>query len=92
MIIFLILSSRNPGRSLKEFSRPSTIPTGHRLKCYHFHRIDTKDVRAPDSKAYAILNDKEHKSTEEVSTALENYGVFPLMWSKREKYVAELVA
>ena len=57
-----------------------------------FSWIDTKDVRAIESKAYAILNDKDHRIPEEVPNALENYGVIPLIWSKREQYVPELLA
>jgi hypothetical protein len=86
---FVIPKSRQePERILQTINNPNRA----QAEMLSFSWIDTKDVRAPDSKAYAILNDKERHIPEEVPTALENYGVLPLMWSKREKYAAELLA
>jgi hypothetical protein len=86
---FVIPKSRQePERILQTINNPNRT----QAEMLSFSWIDTKDVRAPDSKAYAILNDKERRIPDEVPTALENYGVHPLIWSKRENYVAELFA
>lgn len=86
---FVIPKSRQePERILQTINNPNRA----QAEMLSFSWIDTKDVRAPDSKAYAILNDKERRIPGEVPTALENYGVLPLMWSKREHYIPELIA
>jgi len=86
---FVVPKSRQePERILQTINNPNRT----QAEMLSFSWIDTKDVRAPDSKAYAILNDKERRIPEEVPTALENYGVLPLMWSKREQYIPELIA
>ena len=86
---FVIPKSRQePERILQAINYPNRA----QAEMLSFSWIDTKDVRAPDSKAYAILNDKERRIPEEVPTALENYGVLPLLWSKRDQYIPELIA
>lgn len=86
---FVIPKSRQePERILQAINNPNRS----QAEMLSFSWIDTKDVRAPDSKAYAILNDKERRIPEEVPTALENYGVLPLLWSKRDQYIPELSA
>lgn len=86
---FVIPKSRKePERILQTINNPNR----NQAEMVAFSWIDTKDVRAPDSKVYAILNDKDRRIPEEVPTALENYGVLPLMWSKREQYIPELLA
>ena len=54
--------------------------------------IDTKEVRAPDSRAYALLNDSERAVSPSVIDALQSYDVRPIMWSKRHAVVEELTA
>jgi hypothetical protein len=86
---FVVPKSRQePERILQTINNPNRT----QAEMVSFSWIDTKDVRSSDSKAYAILNDKDRRIPEEVPTALENYGVLPLIWSKREKYIAELLA
>jgi hypothetical protein len=57
-----------------------------------FSWIDTKEVRPPDSKAYALLNDTEHAVSATVIEALQNYDVQPVPWSRREQVREELAA
>jgi len=86
---FVIPKSRQePERIVQTINNPNQV----QAEMLSFSWIDTKDVRAIESKAYAILNDKDHRIPEEVPNALENYGVIPLIWSKREQYVPELLA
>ena len=54
--------------------------------------IDTKEVRAPDSRAYALLNDSEKAVSPSVMDALQSYDVRPIPWSKRQAVVEKLTA
>lgn len=55
-----------------------------------FAWFDIKDVRPPDSKAYAILNDIDRSVPGNVLDALQNYGVNMVLWSAREDVPGEL--
>lgn len=65
---------------------------GCELRTVAFKWIDTKDVRAPDSRAYAILNDQEQRVSQAVTDALQNYEVKAVLGSGREQVKEELVA
>jgi len=81
-------SRRRPERILKAISTPSK-ETAEMLA---FSWIDTKEVRSPDSKAYAFLNDSERAVSAAILDALESYDVRPVVWSKREDIREELAA
>lgn len=57
-----------------------------------FAWIDNKEVRPPDSKAFALLNDSEIAISSAVTDELQNYDVRPIPWSKREEVWEELAA
>jgi len=44
-----------------------------------------------ESTAYGVLNDSEQTVSPDIESALQQYGIKPLPWSKREEYVEELV-
>jgi len=54
--------------------------------------IDTKEIRAPESRAYALLNDSEQRVSQNVLDALRNYDVYPVPWSQRDMVREELSA
>jgi len=86
---FVIPKSRKqPERILHTITRPSkdTAETAA------FKWIDTRDVRAPDSRAYALLNDQEQRVPQGVLDALTNYDIRPVVWSAREQVREELAA
>jgi len=86
---FVIPKSRTfPERILHTINRPSR-DTAQALA---FSWLDTKDVRPPDSKAYAFLNDSEQAISTSVIDALYNYEVNPILWSKREEVRQDLAA
>ena len=86
---FVIPKSRKqPERILQTISRPSR-DTAQKVA---FSWIDTKDVRAPDSRAFALLNDSEIPISSAVLDALQNYDVHPIPWSRREEVREELAA
>ena len=57
-----------------------------------FAWIDTKEVRSPETRAYAILNDTESNVSENVLDTMRNYGVNPIPWSHRQDSMDELAA
>ncbi len=81
-------SRRQPERIIQTINRPNRDTA----QAVAFSWIDTKEVRPPDSKAYAFLNDLENPVSTTVLDALRNYDVMPVMWSKREELREELAA
>ena len=57
-----------------------------------FSWVDTREVRAPDSRFYALLNDSDGELSADVVEALESYDVRPVPWSERESVREELAA
>jgi hypothetical protein len=86
---FVIPKSRKqPERILQAITRPSRDTA----QAVAFAWIDTREVRAPDSQAYAILNDSEQSIPASVTDALRSYEVEPVMWSQREQIREKMVA
>ena len=86
---FVIPKSRQqPERILQAINRPNR----ETAQALAFSWIDTKEVRAPESKAYAILNDSEQTVSPSVIDALRCYDVKPVVWSQRDQTAQELAA
>ena len=81
-------SRRQPERIIQTINRPSRDTA----QVVAFAWIDTKEVRPPDSKAFALLNDSEIAISSSVTDALKNYDVQPISWSKRDEVWEELAA
>lgn len=80
-------SKTQPERILEAINRPSKDAA----KSLAFSWIDTKEVRAANTQAYAILNDSEEKPSTDVVHALRNYQINTVLWSERDaaiKYFA----
>ena len=85
---FVIPKSRKePERVIQTITRPSRDTA----EAAAWKWIDTKDVRSPDSRAYAFLNDEEQKVPGGVVEALTNYQMIPVLWSGREAIKTELI-
>lgn len=86
---FVIPKSRQqPERVLRTINRPSR----DNAQATVFSWLDTRDVRAPESRAYAILNDLEQPISAAVLGAFRNYDVQPVRWSDRDATREELTA
>ncbi len=86
---FVIPKSKTfPERILKTINRPSRDTA----QTIAFSWFDTKEVRPPDSRAYAFLNDSEQDISLPILDALKNYDVNPVPWSRREELREELAA
>ena len=86
---FVIPKSRTqPERVLRAINRPSR----NTAQAMAFSWIDTREVRSPETRAYAILNDSEQMVSENVLDAMRNYDVHPVPWSARDEAREELAA
>ena len=81
-------SSKEPERILRAINRPSRDTA----ESFIFSWSDTRDVRPPASRAYAVLNDAEQAITAGVLEALRSYQIRPVAWSRREEVRIELAA
>jgi hypothetical protein len=81
-------SKKQPERILQAINRPSR----DEAMITAFAWFDTREVRPPNSRAYAILNDSEREVPPIVIDALQSYDVKAIPWSKREAVVAEMTA
>lgn len=80
-------SRRQPERILKTINRPGRDTA----ESVAFSWIDTKEVRSANSRIYALLNDTDMNVSSSVVDALKSYDVHPVVWSRRDEVVAELV-
>ena len=86
---FVIPKSKvQPERVVRTINRPSKDTA----QAMAFSWIDTKEVRSPGSRAYAILNDADQQVSENVLAAIRNYDVRPIQWSNRDQVREELAA
>ena len=81
-------SKAKPERILRAFNRANRDAA----QAMAFSWIDIKEVRAPESSAYAILNDSERTVSEGVVDAMRNYDIRPVPWSERDRMRDELTA
>lgn len=81
-------SASQPERILQAI----THPTADAAKSLAFAWIDTRETRPLESKAYALLNDVSDSVSESVVSALRNYEVTPVPWTRREEVSDELAA
>ena len=86
---FVIPKSRQqPERIVRTINRPNRDTA----QTVAFSWIDTKEVRSPESRAYALVNDSEKTASSSVMDALRSYDVRPVAWSQRENVREELAA
>jgi hypothetical protein len=86
---FVIPKSRKqPERLIRAINRPNKDAAQGMV----FSWVDTKGVRAANSRAYAILNDSEKEVPANVTDALWSYDVTPILWHDREESLEELAA
>lgn len=81
-------SRRAPERLIRAVARPSRDIA----ETLAFAWIDTREVRAPQSRFYALLNDEERPPSGAIVDALRSYEIVPVSWSERDNVREELVA
>ena len=86
---FVIPKSRvMPERILRAINRPNKDAAQSLV----FAWIDTREVRSPDSRAYAILNDSDAPVAPTIIDAFNSYEMKPILWSSRDEARRELAA
>lgn len=86
---FVIPKSRQaPERLFKVINRPNK----ESAQSFVFSWIDTKEVRTPETKALAFLNDAEITPSVTVLDAFRSYDISPILWSNREEVREPLYA
>lgn len=81
-------SRREPERIVEAINRPTKDSAAD----FIFRWNDTREVRSPESQAYAILNDVGNNFSASVTDALRNYGIHPVVWSSRFEAEGKLAA
>jgi hypothetical protein len=81
-------SRKQPERILQAINRP----TRETAQSFILAWLDTRQVRAPESRAYALLNDDEQTISGSVLEAFRNWQIQPVPFSHRVDVVAELAA
>ena len=86
---FVVPKSRAaPERLLRAFNSPDR----NTAQTMAFAWLDIREVRSPDTRAYAILNDSDRSVSEGVTAAMRRYEVRPVKWSARDKARDDLAA
>jgi hypothetical protein len=86
---FVIPKSRKqPERIIRTINRPNR----NNVEALAFAWVDTREVRHPESRAYAFLNDTDRAPSDSIIDAFRSYDVLPMLWSQREKFKDELAA
>lgn len=67
-------------------------PTRDSAEAFIYAWSDTREVRPPDSKAYAVLNDTEQQVSSGVLDAFRNYRIQPVLFTHRNEVTLELAA
>lgn len=81
-------SKKQPERILQAINNPNKGNVEQLL----FMWQDTKETRRENSTLYAVLNDIDHKVSNNVRSSLEAYNVRPVLWSARTEYLKEISA
>jgi len=81
-------SKQQPERIVQAINRPNRETAQALVLSW----VDTKEARAIESRAYALLNDSEQTVSPEVVDALRIYDVRPIPWNQRESVREELAA
>lgn len=86
---FVIPRSRaEPERVLRVINRPDRQAAQTVAFAWH----DARDVRPPESRAYAILNDQDRRVSNSVLEALSAYEVAAVPWARRRDFETEFAA
>ncbi len=80
-------SKQRPERVLRAINHPNRTA----ITSLIFAWDDTRGIRAPNSTAYAFMNDTDKEINVDLTEALKQYDITPIEWSKRERHVQELV-
>jgi hypothetical protein len=90
--LFDFVIPRSPRKQPERIVQAINRPTRDNAEAFIYAWSDTREVRPPESKAYAVLNDVEQSISGGVLDAFRNYQIHPVPWSARGEVVTELAA
>ncbi len=90
--LFNFVIPKSPRKQPERIVQAITRPTRDNAEAFIYAWSDTREVRPPESKAYAILNDVEQPISAGVLDAFRNYRIQAVPWSQRTEVVVELAA
>jgi hypothetical protein len=90
--LFDFVIPKSVGKQPERIVQAINRPTRDTAESFIYKWSDTREVRPPDSKAYAVLNDFDQSISGGVLEALRNYRIQPVPWSHRSEVVTELAA
>jgi Domain of unknown function DUF1829/Domain of unknown function DUF1828 len=90
--LFDFVIPKSPRKQPERIIQAINRPTRDNAEAFIYAWSDTREVRPPESKAYAVLNDVEQPISGGVLDAFRNYQIQPVAWSHRAEVVTELAA
>ena len=90
--LFDFVIPKSPRKQPERIVQAINRPTRDNAEAFIYAWSDTREVRPPASKAYAVLNDVEQLVSGGVLDAFRNYQIRPVPWSNRGEVVTELAA
>lgn len=90
--LFDFVIPRSPRKQPERIIQAINRPTRDNAEAFIYAWSDTREVRPPESKPYAVLNDVEQPISGGVLDAFRNYQIRPVPWSHRAEVVTELAA
>jgi hypothetical protein len=90
--LFNFVIPKSPRKQPERILQAITRPTRDNAEAFIYAWNDTRGVRSPESKAYAVLNDVEQPISGGVLDAFRNYQIQAVPWSRRAEVVVELAA
>jgi hypothetical protein len=90
--LFDFVIPKSPRKQPERIVQAINRPTRDSAQTFIYAWNDTREVRPPESKAYAVLNDLEQSISGGVLDAFRNYQIRPVPWSHRAEVATELAA
>jgi hypothetical protein len=91
--LFDFVIPKSPRRQQPErIVQAITQPTRQSAEIFIYKWTDTREARAEDSRAYALLNDGQQPVSTSVVEAFRRYEIKPVLWSERIGIIQELAA
>jgi Domain of unknown function DUF1829/Domain of unknown function DUF1828 len=90
--LFDFVIPKSPRKQPERIVQAINRPTRDSAEAFIYAWSDNREVRPPDSKAYAVLNDQQQPISSGVLDAFRNYKIQPVPWSLRTEAAAELAA
>jgi hypothetical protein len=75
-------SKTSPERVIRAINNPNRARAESFIMAWH----DTREARSENAMPIAILNDGDKSSVDGSIQALQNYNIYPILWSDRDKH------